>query len=278
MPCRAHLLARHELLPRSPRPLPRAASIACVSGIGLHRSTVLGERNPISARATAAAASGVSTRCSRSTGASRAKKNGSRSTPYPTSATPSSSSLSAVAAGSMMDFGPEHTSSPGVRASSNRSALTSGSSPGMHAADPAGGAHDDPGLRGRPDRGAHRGGAELSARDRERVVAARDLRCDARLGEPRELRIAQPHRHRAVHDPDPRRDGVARADGRAHPFDAFTVPGCRQSLPDHARLQGDDAAAVRRCCEHVLGHDEHVTHRRLSPGQVSALDATSAPA
>ncbi len=48
----------------------------------------------------------------------------------PTSATPSSSSFSAVAAGSMMDFGPEHTSSPGVRASSNRSALTSGSSPG----------------------------------------------------------------------------------------------------------------------------------------------------
>ena len=30
----------------------------------------------------------------------------------------------------MIDFGPEHTSSPGVRASSNRSALTSGSSPG----------------------------------------------------------------------------------------------------------------------------------------------------
>ena len=55
---------------------------------------------------------------------------GDESTPTPIVATPSSSSFSAVAAGSMMDLGPEQTSIPGVAASSSRSALTSGSSPG----------------------------------------------------------------------------------------------------------------------------------------------------
>ncbi len=78
----------------------------------------------------AAASAGVSARCSSSTGASLERKNGSRFTPYPTIATPSSSSFSAVATGSMIDFGPEQTSNPGVHASSNRSALTSTCPPG----------------------------------------------------------------------------------------------------------------------------------------------------
>ena len=77
-----------------------------------------------------AASSGVSTRCSSSTRASRTRKKGRLLTPKPTRLTPSSSRRSTVAAGSMIDLGPLHTRSPGVRESSTRSALTSGCSPG----------------------------------------------------------------------------------------------------------------------------------------------------
>ena len=46
-----------------------------------------------------------------------------------------------------IDFGPEQTSRPGVRANSSRSALTSGSGPGVHTADAAGRAHLMPARR-----------------------------------------------------------------------------------------------------------------------------------
>ena len=66
-----------------------------------------------------------------------ARNHGSRPTPYATSAKPSSSGRSTVAAASMIDFGLEQTSSIGVRASSSRSADTS-PSPGCTPPDFAG--------------------------------------------------------------------------------------------------------------------------------------------
>ena len=76
----------------------------------------------------------------------------------------------------MIDFGPEHTSSPGVRASSNRSALTSGSSPGCTPPIPPVALTTIPAFAAAQIVALTVVAPERSARDRERVVAARDLR------------------------------------------------------------------------------------------------------
>ena len=179
-----------------------------------------------------------------STGASRARKNGSRSTPNPTTTTPSSSSFSVVAKGSMIDFGPEQTSTPG-RA---RELQEVGADVGRPRRDAR---HRSRRWRSRdarpgrrPDRGAHGGGAERARRHRHREIATRDLRGGARAAANRaSCGRGQPHDH-ACRPRRPTQAGTAPAARIAavHPFHALEVARMRQPLADHAGLQRHDAA------------------------------------
>ncbi len=122
-----------------------------------------------------------------------------------------------------------------MRASSSRSALTSGSSPGCTPPIPPVALTTMPAARRRPDRGAHGGGAQRSGRHGERVVAARDLRRDARLGEPRRAaRRCSPTVTEPSTTPIHAGTAPARADRGAHPLDALEVAR-DAAVPDRSR-------------------------------------------
>src|SRR6185436_6675449 len=95
---------------------------------------------------------------------------------------------------------------------------------------------------------------------------------------PGELLVGQPDRDGPVDDADPRGDRPARADRGVHPLDALAVLGNGEPLADHAGLERDHAVAQLPCHADLVGDPERATHRDALDGQVSALDATSAPA
>ncbi len=179
----------------------------------------------------------------------------------------------------MIDFGPEHTSSPGVRASSSRSALTSRVVPGVHAPDPARRGDLDARLRRRPHRGAHRGGAQRAGRHRDRVVATSHLRRRRRAPRTgraarRSARPSRPRRRRRSTRAPRRPRGSRRVIRSMH--SRFSRNG--QALADHAGLERDHALPERPRHADLVGDHERARHDGVSDGHVSALEATSAPA
>src|SRR5450759_597279 len=224
----------------------------------------------IRTRAASAARSG--TCCGAGIPDAREKKPGSSSVPTATTGTPRDSRTSSVPATSRIAFGPAHTTTTGVRASSSRStetsrlggrrvpsgARTASNAPGWTPADPTGREDADAGC-GTGEHGRRDGGrAEHSGGERPGQRRPGNLPDVGGRGQLHEGRRVKPYEQPTIPDRDRRRHGAGLADGRLRGAGDLQVSGIREAVADERGFEGHDRASSPERGADLRGNQESI--------------------